>query len=91
MAKEKLVLEHKVAALERELTSFLVLKDTETAALKQEVAQLQVARSLAVAQAVAEKLKDGAEGRALAFREGMAYAMSTFKEMHQLSSAIQRS
>ena len=37
---------------------------------------------------LAKKLKDGAEGRALAFREGMAYAMSTFKEMHQLSSAI---
>ena len=91
MAKEKLVLEHKVAALEREFKSLVVLKDTETAALRQEVAQLQVGRSLAVAQAVAEKLKDGAEGRALAFREGMAYAMSTFKEMHQLSSAIQRS
>jgi hypothetical protein len=37
---------------------------------------------------LAKKLKDGAEGRALAFRKGMAYAMSTFKEMHQLSSAI---
>ena len=53
-------------------------------ALKNEVQQLTNARALAVSAAVSDQLNETSEARAAAFREGMANAMSTFKEMHEL-------
>ena len=62
----------------------MTLKESENMALKNEVQQLTKARALAVSAAVSDQLKETSEARAAAFREGMAYAMSTFKEMHEL-------
>ena len=85
-AKRKL--EEQLKELEIKFANLQALKCSETEALKNEVKAVQASSAMRVSAAVADQLKESAESRAAAFREGMAYALSTFKEMHAMHKNV---
>lgn len=84
--------EKKVADLEAQIAAMQVAAQQQEAIklqsefnLTQQIINLRNEKDIAVAAKVGELMADQAEGRAAAFRDGMAYAKEFFKEARAIA------